>query len=201
MQNCFEYLFFFYSYTPVTIKAEPGRRVQFLGIGRRVEVGERSLVAVTIKSVPAGNRPTYLEMRSNYRPVYRPVSGWHSSDVFLCPCDTHVVSGRVPANSYRPNDVRQGIAHIGRAPGQILDNPDNPYIGRAPPSLPDAGRSPAGVRTVSGRHPAGAWPIYGCSKFIPPDVCDGLPDIGQASADVLAISLRCETPHQVLSPS
>ena len=143
-------------YTPVTIKAEPGRRVRFLGIGRRVEVGERSSITVTIKSAPAGNWPTYLEMGSNSWPVYRPVSGRHSSDVCLCPCDTHAVSGRVPANSYRPYDVRQGIAHIGRAPGQILDNPDKTYIGRAPPSLPDAGRSPAGVRAVSGWHPAGA---------------------------------------------
>ena len=104
--------------------------MRFLGIGRRVEVGERLSVTVTNKSAPADNRPTYLELGSNYWSVYRPVSGRQSSDVCLCPCDTHAVSGRVPANSYRPYDVRQGIAHIGRAPGQILDNPDNPYIGQ-----------------------------------------------------------------------
>ena len=154
--------------------------MRFLGIGRRVEVGERSSVTVTIKSAPAGNRPTYLEMGSNSWPVYRPVSGRHSSDVCLCPCDTHAVSGRVPANSYRTYDVRQGVAHIGRAPGLILDNQDNPYIGRA----------------------AGAWPIYGLSRLfkIRPGARPMCAMPCRTSAR-FAISLRCETPHQVLSPS
>jgi len=33
------------------------------------------------------------------------------------------------------------------------------------------------------------------------DVCDALPDIGQALTDLLAIKWSEETPHQVLSPS
>ena len=69
--------------TPVTIKAEQGRRVRFLGIGRRVEVGERSSVTVTIKSAPAGNRSTYLE-------ILGPFTG-------RCPIGTRPMSACVPA--------------------------------------------------------------------------------------------------------
>ena len=56
-----------------TIKAVARRRVRFLGIGRRVEVGEKSrdrAVTVTFKSA----------LGSNYWPVYRPVFERHSSD-------------------------------------------------------------------------------------------------------------------------
>ncbi len=86
--------------------------MRFLGIDRRVEVGERSrdrAVTVTIKSAlhaamtglggsPAGDRPTFLEMGSNSWPVYRPVSGRHSSDI-------------VPMSLRYPCGIRQGAGH------------------------------------------------------------------------------------------
>ena len=78
-----------------------------------------------------------------------------------------------------------------------------PISGRAPQSRQDAGQGPAGVWAAPGRRMADIWIVWVVQNLArrPPDVCDALPDIGQASADLLAISLRCETPHQVLSPS
>ena len=108
-------------HTPVTIKAEPGRRVRFLGIRRRVEVGERSSVIVTIKSAPAdlpGNGVEFLARLS---------AGVRKALVRCLPVSLRYTCGiqQGAAHSYRPYDVRQAIAHIGRAPGQIWDNPDN----------------------------------------------------------------------------
>ena len=130
--------------------------MRFLGIGRRVEVGERSSVTVTIKSAP--------EMGANCWPVYRPVSGRHSSDVCMCPCDTHAVSGRVPANSYRASH-----ASGGRRANVWTTQTIHISAGRR-----QVGRTQGGARLASERCLVGARPVpgrymdcLGCSKFVP----------------------------------
>ncbi len=129
----------FIGYTQVTMKAEAGRRVRFLGIDRCVEVSKilhDRLVTVTIKSAPLA---AMTEMGSNSWLVYRSESGRHLSDALPM--------------SLRLTDI---------------------WI---------------------------VWVVQNLARH-PPDVCDALPDIGQAlSTDLLAISLQCKTPHQVLSPS
>ena len=152
---------------------------------------------------PAGARPTFLKMGSNSWPVYRPVSGRHSSDV-------------LPMSLRYPCGIRQGadqfLQAVRRPDGHLMRwaafyTLRAPMSGRFPAGRRKVGRTPgrrlSGVWAAPGRRMADTWIVWVVQNLAwrPPDVCDALPDIGQASADLLAISLRCETPHQVLSPS
>ena len=182
-------------YTPVTIKAESGLRLQFLGIGRRVEVGERSSVTVTIKSAPhavmtgvagrqsadfpvngveslarlsAGVRQALvrcLPMSLRYPAGCRPIPSGRTG-IFSVPVECPAINGRDPAN---------------RSPGHILNKPDNSYIGQAPPRRPSyVGRALSGFRPTW--RLVDIWIVQNLARR-PPEVCDALPDIGQASAD------------------
>ena len=98
----------------------------------------------------------------------------------------YLVPGRVPANYYMPYGGRAAICNV------PVEWPA--MSGRC---LADftAGRRPASERRLTDIWIV--WVVQNLARH-PPDVCDALPDIGQASTDLLAIRLRWETPQCVL---